>query len=194
MSKPKLGYLLFDLPSNHEIENSLATECDTIQSIIHNRGQRARVKRIRVASKERFLTYPTYRYGVQFVHLACHGGKHGVGMLGESVSWAAVAEQISKHLHPLSGNAQRVICFSCCHSYAGYKATQSTLKQYFTGAYHFAEEKVPFSTAITTWTMFYLKKKLANPHEGIAKAINTFMVKRFCNFEIIKPVCAVHPG
>ncbi len=117
MSKPKLGYLLFDLPSDHEVERAIATQCETIEAIISNRGMQARVKRIRVASIERFMNYPTYRYGVQFVHLACHGGRRGIGMLGGIVGWGDVAKQIVKHLHPLKGGEQRVMCFSCCYSF-----------------------------------------------------------------------------
>jgi hypothetical protein len=175
MSKPKLGYLLFDLPSDHEVERALATEYETIAAIISNRGMHARVKRVPVASIERFMNYPTYRYGVQFVHLARHGGRQGIGMLGGVVGWGDVAKQIVKHLHPLKRREQRVMCFSCCHSFAGFKATKNQFSSYFTGAYHSTSETIPFAKAITTWTMFYLKKKLSNPHEAIVKSINDFM-------------------
>jgi hypothetical protein len=120
MSKLKLGYLLFDLPSDHEIEGTLSTECQAIEAIVHNQGMPARVKRICVASTERFMNHPTYKYGVQFVHLACHGGKRGIGMLGGNVAWSDVAKQVTRHLHPLATNEQRIICFSCCHSMAGF--------------------------------------------------------------------------
>ena len=50
MAKRKIGYLIFDLPSDHEVEESLSTECDSIQAIISNKGMAARVKRIKVAS------------------------------------------------------------------------------------------------------------------------------------------------
>ncbi len=155
MSKQKLGYLIFDLPSDHEVESELATECKTIQSIIHNKGMRARVKRICVASRERFMNYPTYKYSVQFVHIACHGGKSGIGMLGGTVSWAEVSKQIIKHIRPLSNDEQRIICFSCCHSLDGFKKTKTHLHPYFTGAYIFTEESVPFAESITVWSMFY---------------------------------------
>ncbi|WP_153306299.1 hypothetical protein [Desulfatiglans anilini] len=155
MSKQKLGYLIFDLPSDHEVESELATECKTIQSIIHNKGMRARVKRICVASRERFMNYPTYKYSVQFVHIACHGGKSGIGMLGGTVSWAEVSKQIIKHIRPLSNDEQRIICFSCCHSLDEFKKTKTHLHPYFTGAYIFTEESVPFAESITVWSMFY---------------------------------------
>ena len=175
MSKPKLGYLLFDLPSDHEIEGALATECKVIESLIHNRGLKARIKRVCVASKERFSKYPTYRYRVQFVHLACHGGKKGIGLLDGEMLWADVAKQITRHLHPLAAGRQRIMIFSCCHSKDGFDATKSELAPYFSGAYHFRAESIAFSKAITTWTMFYLKKKIENPHEAIVDPINNFI-------------------
>lgn len=182
MSKPKLGYLLFDLPSEHEIEGTLTTECQTIEAIIHNNGMPARVKRICVASTERFMGYPTYKYGVQFVHLACHGGKNGIGMLGGHVAWKDVAKQVTKHLHPLAPVQQRIICFSCCHSKDGFDKTKSALGSYFTGAYLFAKTEVPFAQAMAVWAMFYLKKKLSHPHEAIVKSINVFIGETLLKF------------
>lgn len=175
MSKPKLGYLLFDLPGDHEVEAALATECKVIESLIHNMRMQARVKRICVASTEKFKKYPTYRYHVQFVHLACHGGKNGVGMLGGRMKWADVATQITKHLHKLKDGQKRVMVFSCCYSADGFRATRAALKGYFSGAYYFSKEKIPFSYAITIWAMFYLKKNLSNPHGAIVKAVNDFL-------------------
>ena len=175
MSKPRLGYLLFDLPGDHEVEAALATECKVIESLIHNMRLKARVKRICVASTEKFQKYPTYRYRVQFVHLACHGGKNGIGMLGGTMKWAGVAAQITKHLHKLKADQKRVMVFSCCHSSYGFRATKAALKDYFTGAYYFRKETIPFSHAITIWAMFYLKKRLAKPHGAIVKAVNDFL-------------------
>lgn len=182
MSKQRLGYLLFDLPSDHEIEGSIATECQIIQAIIHNKGQRARVKRICVASTKRFMNYPTYKYGVQFVHLSCHGGSKNIGMLGGTVSWENVAAQMIKHLHPIEEGQQRIICFSCCHSVVGFNRTKSAIAPYFTGAYLFSKTNVPFAQAITTWAMFYLKKELSHPHEAIMKAINDFIGEKLLIF------------
>ncbi len=175
MSKPKLGYLLFDLPGDHEVEAALATECKVIESLIHNMSLKARVKRICVASTEKFQKYPTYRYRVQFVHLACHGGKNGIGMLGGTMKWADVATQITKHLHKLKDDQKRVMVFSCCHSQDGFNATKAALKDYFTGAYYFNKEEIPFPYAITIWAMFYLKKRISKPHGAIVDAVNKFM-------------------
>ena len=175
MSKPQLGYLLFDLPGDHEVEAALATECKVIEALIHNRNMKARVKRICVASTEKFQKFPTYRYRVQFVHLACHGSKKGIGMLGGTMKWADVAAQITKHLHKLKDDQKRVMVFSCCHSSDGFQATKAALKEYFTAAYYFKREDLPFSHAITIWAMFYLKKRLSKPHGAIVEAINGFL-------------------
>lgn len=175
MVKKKIGYLLLDLPSDHEVEESLSTECATIQAIISNKGMSARLKRIKVASPERFMEYPTYKYQVQFVHLACDGGKTGIGMLGGSVKWSDVAKQVMRHLKPLEKNQKRVMCFSCCYSKYGYNRTKRYFKDYFSGAYYFKEEKIAFATAIATWSMFYLRKRISQPHGAIVKAINEFM-------------------
>ena len=183
MPKPQLGYLLFDLPGDHEIEAALATECKVIESLIHNLNMKARVKRICVASTDKFKSYPTYKYRVQFTHLACHGGKSGIGMLGGTMSWADVAKQIVRHLHKLKTDEKRVMVFSCCHSEDGFKATKKTLSGYFTGAYYFKREKIPFAYAITVWTMFYLKKRLSKPHSAIVKSINDFMGEEILAFD-----------
>jgi hypothetical protein len=153
MSKPKLGYLFFDLPSDHEIESSLATECEMIEDLLHNRELHARVKRIRVASSDRLRREPTYRYDVQFVHLSCHGGRNGISFLGGGMNWGPVARQIIRHLHPLQNGGKRVMIFSCCHSRTGFERTKFWFEEYFTGAYYFDQKKIEFSTAITTWLM-----------------------------------------
>jgi len=183
MRKPRLGYLLFDLPGDHEIESALATECKVIESLIHTLQMKARIKRICVASTEKFKRYPTYRYRVQFVHLACHGGEHGIGLLGGTMKWKDVATQITRHLHPLKGDEQRVMVFSCCHSADGFRATKKRFTEYFTGAYYFSRETVPFAFAITIWSMFYLKKKLSKPHGAIVDTINTFMDEEILTFD-----------
>jgi len=186
MSRPKLGYLLFDLPSDHEVEGALATECQTIEAIVHNQDLRARVKRVCVASRERFMKYPTYKYANQFVHLACHGGKSGIAMLGQEATWKEVATQVVRHMRPLSEGDQRVICFSCCYSLSGFRKTKSQFAPYFTGAYIFTEDNVAFAEAVTVWSMFYLKKRLSRPHEAIVKPINEFLGRDLLSFRKYK--------
>lgn len=175
MPKPQYGYLLFDLPADHEVESALATECKVIETLLHNMEMKARVKRVCVASANRFKKYPTYRYRVQFVHLACHGSKSGIAMLGTRMKWDDVGKQITRHLRPLNDGEQRVMVFSCCYSKDGYLATKSRFSRYFSGAYYFKLKRIHFASAMTIWSMFYFKKTLSSPHEKIAKTINDFM-------------------
>ncbi len=177
MTRPHLGYLLFDLPSDHEVEAGISTESMVIQSIIHNRDSQAVVKRICVASVGKMKKCPTYKYNVQFVHLACHGGRRGIAMLGGSMAWGDAISQIKKYLNPLVGDEQRVIAFSCCHSCDGLSATRQDLTGYFTGAYYFRTKTISFARAITIWSMFYLKKGTSRPHSPIVQAINGFIGK-----------------
>lgn len=56
------------------------------------------------------------------------------------------------------------------------------LKDHFSAAYHFVPDKIDFSTAITTWSMFYLKKNLKRPVKAIKKDINKFMGEKVIQF------------
>lgn len=175
MARAKLSYLLFDLPGDHEVESAIATESKVIEAIIHNLAMGARAKRVRVASRKSFTRIPTYRYGVQYVHLACHGGKKGISLLGGRVRWAEVGDQIVRHLHPLKKGEQRVMVFSCCYSREGYEGTKRQLSPYFSGAYYFKPKRIYFADAIAVWAMFYLEKRLDRPHRAIVKRINRYL-------------------
>ena len=189
MARPRLGYLFFDLPSDHEVEGALATECDAIYALIQGRNDIAsRVKLVRIASLERFMRHPRYQYDVQFVHLACHGTRHGIGMLGDTVRWRRAAEQIVRYLRPLRRNERRVICFSCCFSSDGVTATDDAFEEYFSGAYHFVEDEVPFSDSITVWSMFYLKKRLRNPHGAMTLVVcqSVYWKEYYCILSVLE--------
>jgi len=56
------------------------------------------------------------------------------------------------------------------------------LQDYFTAIYHFVPEEIGFSEAMTTWSMFYLKKNLSRPHSAIKDEINKFMGKDLLEF------------
>jgi hypothetical protein len=180
--RKKHGFLLFDLPSDHEVEGTLSTECDVVKSIVWNRGLGNRVKTIRATTPASFVAYPTYKFKVQYVHLACHGGSDGIGMIGGKVAWAKVAKQIKRHLQPLEKGKQRVFCISCCHSGDGFEKTVSEFSGYFSGAYHFKEDMIGFDIAMATWAMFYSKKTLGRPHKKIADKINYFFDKKVILF------------
>lgn len=56
--RPKYGFLLFDCPSDHEIESSLVTECEVIKAVLSNRKLGSHLKVLRCASTEAFNNLP----------------------------------------------------------------------------------------------------------------------------------------
>lgn len=174
--RPKFGYFVFDLPSDHEINETLVTESDVIRSILANRALGTQVKSLKFTTASSFKDCPERKYsGIRYVHLGGHGGKNGIGFIGGTVSWVKVAEKLTKLFTKLAHDEQRVLTLSCCNSTHGVAAMRATLQGYFTAIYHFAPEKIGFSTAMTTWSMFYLKKNLTRPHSAIKNDINGFL-------------------
>lgn len=180
--RKKHGYLLFDLPSDYEIEGGLSTECDIINAVVTNIGLGNRSKTIKVATPATFKSVPLYQYAVQYVHLGCHGGDAGIGMVGGTLSWSETADLIKRHLKPLKEGEKRVLCLSYCHSHAGHLNMKDELTGYFTGVYYFEETSVGFATAITVWAMFYARKDLKIPHLKIVNDVNTFFGSRVLVF------------
>lgn len=174
--RPKFGYFVFDLPSDHEINETLVTESDVIRSVLANRALGTQVKSLKFTTASSFKDCPERKYsGIRYVHLGGHGGHTGIGFIGGTVPWATVAEKLTKLFTKLSHDEQHVLTLSCCHSSHGVAAMRTTLRGYFTAIYHFEPEKIGFSTAMTTWSMFYLKKNLTRPHSAIKKDINSFL-------------------
>ena len=75
-------YLLFDLPSDHEVEENVVTECDVIRAIVSNKGQGKKVKVDRATTKARFTRGRRSTQSVKYVHLAGHGSKTGLELIG----------------------------------------------------------------------------------------------------------------
>lgn len=181
--RPKYGFLLFDCPSDHEIEGSLVTECEAIKAVLSNRKLGSQLKILRCASTEAFDKLPQRIYpGIRFVHLGGHGSLNGLGLIGGHLSWDKVAQYIYSVLPNLNNGEQRVLTLSCCHSSTGAKKMKKKLTQYFTGIYYFVPDKIAFSTAITVWSMFYLKKKLDRPHKAVVDSINEFLGEKIISF------------
>ncbi|WP_162800717.1 hypothetical protein [Acidibrevibacterium fodinaquatile] len=176
--RPPYGFVLLDCPSDHEIDGNLVTECQVVQSLLSNRRLGSATKLIRVTSYSGFRNsnWKTYN-AIGFLHVAGHGSKFGLGFIGGNVSWKDVAKTLKKVAPKLDKDKQRVLCLSCCHSLAAYRAMKTDLKGHFTGAYHFSEEKISFATAMTVWAMFYRRKTLERPHAAVVKAINDFFGK-----------------
>lgn len=173
--RPPFGFLLINLPSDHEVDGNIVTECQVIGAILHNRQLASVTKMITASSRSNFKGAQWRPYeGIGFVHLATHGGKKGIGLIGGSASWREVGDQLKRAAPRLSRKQQRVLCLSCCYSRAGLNKLAPLLKGHFTHAYHFADDKVSFATATTTWAMFYRKKTLNRPLRAIVDPINEF--------------------
>ena len=168
-------FLLYDLPSDHEVELNIVTECDVIRAIVSNRNQGKKVKTVRFASASSFrddIVTPTKE--VTYVHLAGHGNKQGLGFIDGVVGWSMVAKRIKAALTELEPKDRRVLCVSCCNSKVAVKKLVRYLAGYFTGMYYFSESKISFSTAMTVWSMFYNEKNLKHPHRRIVPRVNAF--------------------
>ncbi len=71
------NYLLLDLPSHHEVEWVLATECDSIRGILANKLRGPKVKHVHATTQEGLQkTVPQRPYlHVKYVHLAPAGNR-----------------------------------------------------------------------------------------------------------------------
>jgi hypothetical protein len=173
--RPPFSFFLFDLPSDHEVDQGLSTECEVIRAILSNRGFHSVTKTARISSLERFQEEPLRAYQkVGYVHLSAHGSRSGISLIGGDCKWRAVAGRLKAVAPKLKKDAQRVLTLSCCFSASGYAALSPILKNHFTGCYYFGPNKVGFSDAITTWAMFYKRKTIDRPHAAIVERINEF--------------------
>ena len=184
--RPKFGYFIFDCPSDHEIDGSILSESDAIRSVLSNRSLGTKLKSVTCTTVSSFRAITARQYaGIKYVHLGGHGSTNGIGFIGGSVKWAEVATKLRAMFPALNAGEQRVLSLSCCHSRDGINAMSASLKGHFTAAYHFVPVKIGFATAITTWSMFYLKKRLSRPHLAIKEDINKFMGEDVLRFVAI---------
>ena len=169
-------YLLLDLPSHHEVESVLATECDSIRGILANKLRGPKVKHVRATTREGLNeTVPRSPYPyVKYVHLACHGNEHGIGLIGAKLSWSKLALHIIRYVPPLEGRSKRVLCLSCCYSGVGAEKMKRALKRHFTAVYYLTEPEVGFDTSSVVWSMFYYRKSLQRPLAKVMEQINAF--------------------
>jgi hypothetical protein len=174
--RPPFSFVLIDLPSDHEVDQGLSTECEVIRAILSNRGFHSITKTARISSVERFRTEPLRPYpNVGYVHLATHGWKSGISLIGRQTSWSEVAKKLKCVAPRLPADVQRVLTLSCCFSALGYRALKPRLRGHFTGCYYFSSNKIGFSDAITVWAMFYMRKTIKRPHAAIVERINKFL-------------------
>jgi hypothetical protein len=166
---------LFDLPSDHEVDENLVTECEVIRTVLANRGFRSVVKATRISSMDRFKSEPWRPYpNIGYVHLAAHGRKRGIGLIDGRMRWTTLARRLRIIAPRLAKDQKRVLVLSCCYSSYGYEALQRPLRGHFTGCYYFEPNEIGFSDAMTTWAMFYKHKTIRRPHAAIVNRINSF--------------------
>ena len=184
-----IAYLLFDLPADHEVEEPIATECDSIRAILTNKERGKKVKVVRAATTEAFSSAaPATPYKkVRYVHVACHADPRGAALLGGHASWTRLAIYITKYLTPLHRGEQRVLCLSCCHSATGVRGMGHKLRRYFTAAYYLTESEVGFDTSMVVWSMFYYRKTLRAPIAKVADRINGFFPGRPLAIPLLQP-------
>jgi hypothetical protein len=181
--RPPFSFYLIDLPSDHEVDEGLSTECEVIRAILSNRGFRSTVKTARISSSSRFRAWSWRAHPrVGFVHLATHGGKSGISLIGGNLTWGQVAEKLKIIAPRLPAGRQRVLSLSCCYSEEGYKALRTLLRRHFTGCYYFGKRRIPFSDAMTTWAMFYKRKTIERPHGAVVDRINSFFDEDIIQF------------
>jgi hypothetical protein len=186
VGRPSLSLILVDFPSDHEVDENLSSECELIRSVIHNRGFSSAIKTVRISSVERFekLKWQSYQK-VGFVHLAGHGGKKGVDLIGGQISWETLANKLTIVAPRLASGQQRILNISTCYSAVGLRRLKPLLRGHFTGVYHFTDSKVKFSDAITAWAMFYNKKKLQRPHGTVIDVVNAYFDRKLLAFQSI---------
>lgn len=181
--RPPFSFYLIDLPSDHEVDEGLSTECEVIRAILSNRGFRSLTKSAQVTSRARFNKYQWRAHSkVGFVHLAAHGSRSGIGLIGGDINWNDLAEKLKIIAPKLLKTNQRVLSISCCHSRSGYFALKPLLKGYFTGCYYFINTEILFSDAMTTWAMFYRRKTIERPHGAVVDRINKSFGKDIIQF------------
>lgn len=175
MPRESLRYLLLDLPSDHEIEGNLATECDIVYSLLANLELAAVTKRVRIARAQTLKRMRPYPYDAEIVHLAGHATYDGLWMLGEILPWNEVAASLAGCVTSLPIGQHRILNLSCCYSQRAAARLSHKLSPYFSGAYCFHETLVPYAKAIACWTTFFYKGPTAATHEAITHDIGEMM-------------------
>src|SRR5579884_2654925 len=110
--RPPFSFVLLDLPSDHEIGYALSTECDTVRALLHNRGWGSRVKITRAASWDDVRAKARPYAATGFVHLATHGTRRGIALIGGRATWNEVARVLKIVAPRLSSGTRRVLCLS----------------------------------------------------------------------------------
>lgn len=176
MARPQFKALLFDLPSDHEVEGGIATECQMIGSLLANNGVGSLVKTVRATTPgglyPKHLNQKPYE-GINVVHIATHGIPQGISLIGGDLFWEEVAERLRIFIAPLKFGQKRILCLSCCHSSDG-AFIFSKFPDLFSGIYYFNTEEIDFSVAMTVWAMVYSRLDIEKPGGKIKADVNSF--------------------
>src|ERR1035437_4881799 len=107
--RPPFSFFLIDFPSDHEVDDNLSTECETVRAILNNRGFKCVTKTTRLSSLERLnsMTWRAYPK-IGYVHLAAHGTKRGIELIGGDMRWSEVAKRLKLIAPRLSAGQKRV--------------------------------------------------------------------------------------
>jgi hypothetical protein len=175
MSRACLKYLLIDLPSDHEIEEGLATECDVLNAMLANNELSGLTKHIKVGRIETFKKMATYPYVAEIIHISAHATMEGLWLLGEVIKWDDVADCLAGAVAALDMGDERILNLSCCNSEMAAKRFEERLNPFFSGANYFVNNNIPFSTSAIAWTMYFYQLPNAGDHYKHREKINTFL-------------------
>ena len=175
IGRKPLKYILLDLPSDHEIEGDLATECDVLYAMLANHELAAVTKRVRIGRPETLTHMRLSTRRPEVVHIAGHATVDGLWMLGEVLPWVGVAKSLAACVTTLKSGQERIVNFSCCYSEKAARTCRRRLAPFFSGAYHFLEPNIAYAKAIVTWTMFFHQRPTTANHREIVERITTFL-------------------
>src|SRR5580704_12955006 len=93
--RPPFRFVLIDTPSDHEVDNNIVRECQVINALLHNRNLGTVTKVITASSGENFKDAAWRPYpSAGFVHIAAHGAKKGISLIGGDVRWRTLADRL----------------------------------------------------------------------------------------------------
>lgn len=192
---------ILDCISDHEVEKNLVTEGDALRSILANRNWDRGPRLRKFATATSFEKWkPRSISDIYYMHLTAHANEKQLAFIEEFITWEDVANKLSAVVPKLNGDQRRALCLSCCYSSDATAKLIPGLRGYFTCIFYASRKrpekpprkslkyykKVDFDESIALWSMFYLKKPLAEPHDGksIRRAINTFFKSVNINLEL----------
>jgi hypothetical protein len=174
MARPTYKFLLFDFPSDHEVEERLATETDVLHALITNAERGKELKTIRIATPATLKASPATSYSPEIVQLSGHADRNELWMLGGKVRWQAVAQLLIQYVAPLKSGETRLLLLSCCESRHGFFKIRKTIRSHYSHAVVFAGDSIDFDESMVFWPMFYFGWLRKRPLPELITSINQF--------------------